>query len=323
MQKHKNLLTILLAVAITAVLAACASVTITPESPKSSLMPGTPKSGVTPALPNSEETQAATAVPTNLLEKTQQLTPTIETTQALPDTTSTPSSDKVDPGRVTNLMDFSVVNQDGKNTGDVEDLIINLQNKQLEYVIVSTVDRKVAVPWQAIKITDNSSDQMDNGQPKNSLVLAVDQGVFDNAPAVQLSDIPGAGEPAGNWDADVRDYWDGILNTQASETPTPEVAATSMPSDQTGLTGVIRASELLSYKIEDEGNLANISVDDVLINVESGEVQYVVINVNSSVTGEMLIPIPLNIFHWDSAAKAFTLNVNANTILNAPIFNEG
>ena len=47
--------------------------------------------------------------------------------------------------------------------------------------------------------------------PKNALMLTVDQSVFQNAPAVDLTTLPPVGEPAGAWDADIQTYWQNSL----------------------------------------------------------------------------------------------------------------
>ncbi len=67
----------------------------------------------------------------------------------------------------------------------------------------------------------------------------------------------------------------------------------------------------------------NTSVDDAIIDVESGAIQYVVISVSSAAMGERLIPIPLKIFSWDSANKTFTLTTDVQTIENASSFKVG
>ena len=65
------------------------------------------------------------------------------------------------------------------------------------------------------------------------------------------------------------------------------------------------------------------SVADVLLDVQSGAIQYVVIAVQNAATGEKLIPIPLSLFTWDSTNKTLALTVNSQILDGAPSFQSG
>ena len=50
-----------------------------------------------------------------------------------------PSTGSVNPARVSNLLDFEVLNQSDEQVGAVEDMILNLETKQVDYVVLELV----------------------------------------------------------------------------------------------------------------------------------------------------------------------------------------
>jgi hypothetical protein len=164
--------------------------------------------------------------------------------------------------------------------------------------------------------------------PQNGFVLTVDQSQFDNAPEIDLATIPELGEQADGWDADIRSYWQGIVSATGNETPATAITGTpeSSMTGQTGLAGVVLATKLLEVNFQAQAgaaSVASMSVDDVLVDAESGEIKYVVLSASSTATGEKLIPLPLKVLGWDAANNAFVPNVDPQALLQAPGFEAG
>lgn len=347
MRNHKSVLSLLGVLTLIVMLAAC--------SPDTSITgtPGTFEPGTLPTISGTEATQSLTAEPTGsamgseipeatsgtpegtngtpeaTIESTQAVTATVEETQNPSGTQIIPPTGAVDAGRLSNLMGFSVVSSDNQQLGTVDDLIINLEKLQVDYVVVKNADKDIPVPWKVLSLNGGASGNATTAPSKNAFTLMVDQSAFTNAPTFDLTTLPALGEPAGTWDADIQTYWQNFQGTSATEMPTPAMtdtpATTATPSAsmQAGLQGVMRASDLLGYKLQFGDNQASLAVNDVIVDTESGAVEYVVISFTSTGAGEKLIPIPLSLFSWDSTNMTFTLTADPQIVANAPSFQSG
>jgi len=182
------------------------------------------------------------------------------------DTTTTPDvavTGEEGPARLSNQLDFDVWNQDGEQIGEVNDIILDLDNSRISYVIVGTGglleigEKDVLIPWNSLQLQTAAGDATAGDQ--NAFILQIDQELFNNFPDVDLIAIlPGRGEPANDWDLDIRNYWEsGVLPVTA----VPDVAVTGVPSmtvtvspDATAiaaadLQGVVLASEFLGSAV--------------------------------------------------------------------------
>lgn len=212
-----------------------------------------------------ESEQTSTSMPVTDLPE---MTATVETpagteTVAAGDTTTTPAipvTGEDSPVRLSNQLDFTVWNQNGEQIGEVEDMVIDLDNAAISYVIVGTGgfleigEKEVLVPWSALELQTGGDATATDGQP-NVFILQIDQERFETAPDVDLGSIlPRLGEPAGDWDLDIRSFWEtGVVpvetTTVGTDTPAaPAITETSLPA-AADLQGVILASELLGLSV--------------------------------------------------------------------------
>lgn len=335
MKKRSILLSLLLASAI--ILAACGSsqeeagegtpglteafgtpaVTEPVGSPEVTEMVGTP------AMTETLGTPAATEVMSTPQTTASVITPTVQTTLPVTGTEAIPSTGFIDPGRVSNLLDFNVYNQNDKQIGEVKDLVLNLGTPHVDYVILDTgkfLDlggKLIAIPCEALTVVSAKAQSASANAPQNGFVLTVDQSKIDNAPEINLDKIPELGQQAEGWDADIQSYWQDILSAPANGTPAPSMA------EQTGLSGVVLATKLLDINFQAPNGAASMSVNDVLVDMKSCEIKYVVLSASSTATGEKLIPLPLKILGWDATNKAFIPNVDPQALLQAPVFEAG
>jgi sporulation protein YlmC with PRC-barrel domain len=149
-------------------------------------------------------------------------------------TPSIPVTGDEGPARLSNQLDFTVWNQDGEQIGEVDDMVLDLDNTMISYVVVGTGgfldlgERHILVPWNLLQIQTGTGDTT-GGQP-NAFILQTDQDTFSNAPDFDLNaNLPQAGQPAGDWDADIRNYWEnGVLPATAPPdgTAAPDTTAT-------------------------------------------------------------------------------------------------
>lgn len=141
-----------------------------------------------------------------------------------------PVTGDVNPARLSNQLDFSVWSQDGEQIGEVEDMVLDLDNTRVAYVVVNTAgfldfgDRMILVPWEALELQTGTGDT--TGGQQNAFVFQDDLEVFRTAPDADLVAIlPETGQPAGDWDVDIRVYWESGGTTGAAGTPTGEGTA--------------------------------------------------------------------------------------------------
>lgn len=215
-----------------------------------------------------EETDTAvpnTDIPPVIEEPTLTEVPLETETVIAPDKTTTPGipvTGENDPSRLSNQLNFDVWNQNGEQIGEVNDMILDLDNTRVAYVIVGTGgfleigEKDVLVPWNDLQVQTAAEGGPAGDQ--NAFILQADQELFENAPDVDVNAImPGRGEPAGDWDVDIHNYWEsGVVPATAApemtETVSPDATATPEATEVTGtmeLQGVVLASEVLGSAV--------------------------------------------------------------------------
>lgn len=292
--------------------------------------------------------------------ETETVTPGEETPDA-----GIPVTAEEDPSRLSNQLDYDIWNGNGDQIGEVNDMVVDLGESRISYVIAGTGgfleigERDVLVPWNQLELQTATDGDVTGDE--NAFILLSDQEMFENAPDIDVnSDIPGLGEPGADWDVDLRNYWEsGVVpgTPEALETPTADAAgdATAMPEaeavEPTALQGVVLATDLIGSDInigadgevdvlEDNqvvgtgtpdatvdpvdvnGEVNDATVEDVIVDIDSGEIRFFVINV-SFADGDRWIPVPLNHFQWDAANGSYILDVDQATLDGAPFFVDG
>jgi sporulation protein YlmC with PRC-barrel domain len=189
-----------------------------------------------------------------------------ETVMAGEQTAGIPVTGENDPYRLSNQLNFDVWNQNGEQIGEVNDVILDLDNSRVAYVIVGTGgfleigEKDVLVPWNLFQVQVAGSGGPAGDQ--NAFILQADQALFENAPDVDISaTLPGRGQVAGDWDTDIRTYWEtGALPATAVPEATDAVEATAtVVSDATAeateapgvvdLQGLVLASDVLGSTV--------------------------------------------------------------------------
>ena len=224
----------------------------------STSVPGTDVPMTEEVTPTSEMTTGTVEAPSG----TETVNPTESTTPGIPVT------GEENPSRLSNQLDYNVWNQNGEQIGEVNDMVLDLDNAAVSYVIVGTGgfleigEKDVLVPWDKLELQTNASDN--TGSETNAFVLQADQQTFEDAPDTDVNSIlPGLGEPANDWDADIRSYWEGGVTPStpsSDETAMPETTSTVSPdttattegttiTNNLGLQGVALASDLLDSQI--------------------------------------------------------------------------
>ena len=171
--------------------------------------------------------------------------PSMEPSQTPSGTEALPSTGFVDPGRVSNLLDFEVYDKNNEDLGGVQDLIFNLDEMRVDYLVInmggvaSVGSEQVPVPWNQVELnTANAASgegQSSSGsEQQNAFILKVSKDELAQAPTIDTSTIPQLGQPADEWDAEIQSFWSGNTSAGATETTSPQETvapqATQAPS---------------------------------------------------------------------------------------------
>lgn len=361
MKKLTYFLTFL--VALSMLLAACGPAEEGAETP-----------GVTePGLEETEPGGVFTEEPTEPLvtepvEPTEPLaTETIEATEAVTETEVLPPTGFVDPGRVSNLLDFDVWNQDNEQMGSVSDIVVDVDETQIDYVIVDIGGflgiggKLVAVPYDRVEVrtqaetgmqeegtSEATQEPMTTGtpeegdaagaedQPENAIIVNATQEELEQAPEFDPEMLPELGEPAADWDADIQSFWtSGVTATEGTETPeaeatpvqeavtteTPEATESVGQVTAAELQGVVLASDLIGMDILGSQEDAIATVEDIIVEPDGGNVQYLVISVSGieALEGNWIL-IPLEGLGLDADNQVLVLHVDEQVLVGAPAF---
>src|SRR5687768_5810075 len=155
MRKISMLLSMLVLVAV--VLTACgggATSTNVVESPP-------PVTADSPDDLSGTATDSPTEAPTDAMTTTE--------------TSGVPVTGNVNPARLSNQLDFTVWSQDGEQIGEVDDMVLDLDNTNVAYVVVGTGgfldlgERDILVPWSSLQLQTGTGDT--TGGQQNVFIL--------------------------------------------------------------------------------------------------------------------------------------------------------
>lgn len=117
------------------------------------------------------------------------------------------------PRRIDDVIGTDVRNARDEDLGEVEDVVLNPQSGEIDYVVVSTGGffgiggQDVAVPWEHLRVTQRMA----------TFVLPVDEAVMEQAPRIS-DDQASATQGAGSADRDSIDtFWQDQLSQQPAD----------------------------------------------------------------------------------------------------------
>lgn len=160
-------------------------------------------------------------------------------TSATMDTTTTPgvpvTGGEENPTRVSNQLNFAVVDQNGDQVGTVEDMVLDFDSQKISYVIVGTGgfmdlgEKTLLVPYDMLQLPAAASASA-SGQA-NAFVFQGDQEMLKNASSVEITSmLPERGQSAADWDADIRNFWENGGVGGTTGTGTQAVSGTAVPN---------------------------------------------------------------------------------------------
>lgn len=350
MKKLTYFLTLLVALAM--LLAACGPAEEGAETP------GVTEPGLEETEPGGVLTEEPTEpVVTETVEPTEPLaTEPVEATETVAETEVLPPTGFVDPGRVSNLLDFDVWNQDNEQISTVNDIVLDVDETQIDYVIIDIGGflgiggKLVAVPFDRVDVRTQAEAGMQEegtpaatpeeggeagveGQPENVIIVDATQEELEQAPEFDPEMLPELGEPADDWDVDLQGFWtggvtatEGTETPEAEATPTEETTATEAAEQMAAveLQGDVLASDLIGMSIVGAEQDEIATVEDVIINPDDGDVRYLVVSVSGieEVEGQLIL-VPLEGFGLDAENQVLVLEIDQQVLAGAPAFEDG
>ena len=105
----------------------------------------------------------------------------------------------------TTIVGDKVLNTAGEQLGNIKDLMIDLDDGQIAYAVLSfggflgMGDKLFAIPWEALTLDLDTAD--------HAFILDMDKEVLKNAPGFDKDDWPGTAEYEAGWLLDIYEYY--------------------------------------------------------------------------------------------------------------------
>ena len=244
------------------------------------------------------------------------VTPVITSTTSMTGTAPQGNLSQVQIINLSDLLKAKVYGQDNSQIGTVSDVIIDLAAGKATYVMVrfdpsiGTAGEMTMVPWAAFQIQNNGQPGAANYQ----LMLNVDVNALKTAPSFKQSSLPDF--TVSGWDTDIQSYWADKLPAQPQSAATPEAEALL---GATGMSGSVRASEMLTEKLVGPNSQQIGQISDVLIDAQTGFVRYVVLHAAPALgLGDKMIPVPLQLLKQPAPGQGFTVPFDQSMLQMAP-----
>lgn len=274
---------------------------------------------------------------------------TTETPASSPQATTganqTPAANQAeDPGLLTHEMKFQVLDQQNNVLGQVKDIVLDLTNLKVTYLVVELTQPSVsapvmvAVPWDMLKVQAGATNMAADSTPsttatastgqanasQNAFAYTGDQQMLTSAPAFDPTSLPQLGQPAGDWDAAIKSYWSGAggaaatptLSATLQDTVTPTPANTTQQA--VPLQGVALASKVIGFSIMDSSSQAAATLTDAVVDVNTGNLTYALVTVNNK-----LYAVPLSLLRMDMQNMALVIQATTQVLQGAPGFDLG
>lgn len=205
------------------------------------------------------------------------------------------------------LVGDTIVNREGADLGDLEELMIDLTSGRIAYAVLSfggflgLGEKLLAIPWDAMAVD----------QEEKRLILDVDEEMLEEAPGFDKDNWPAT--PDRDYVRQVYDhygyepYW-RLGEERATENQLSLVLSTST------LTG----DKVVNPEEEDLGEL-----EALMIDLESGHIAYGVLSFGGLLgVGDKLFAIPWEAIIVDEAQERLILDIDEETLEHAPGFDK-
>ena len=200
--------------------------------------------------------------------------------------------------RASQLLGLPVQDQNGKEVGKLEDMLIQLGERALVYAVISLPnggDNVYPIPIVGPTLQWNAD--------KKAVILNVDSGLLDKAPGFNKNAYPDLNDP--KWNEKIHAFWAG--------SSTPMISDSLRTATTYGLQRVstmLGKGKIQSADGQDAGTIA-----DAVVNLNQATVPYVVLSFENKLFG-----VPTYSLNWDAGKSAWVVDATLDKLRKAPSF---
>lgn len=204
--------------------------------------------------------------------------------------------------RASKLMGKSVRTAQGKDLGELSDMIVDLSKNRIHYAIVE----RGGILGVGEKATAVPISQFRSGAREGDLVLNVTEQQLKDAPALQRN--VEWNDPR-TWD-NLGQYYHRTLGMPGAEMP--EAADRNRFQ---------RASEVLGMDVIDKTGDEVGEIEDFVVNLSNGSIRYAVLEFDRAWNPvDKLVALPMASLHAKAGSKDAVINMTREQLANAPAF---
>jgi sporulation protein YlmC with PRC-barrel domain len=256
--------------------------------------------------------------------------------------------------RISKFIHKDVHNQDGKDIGDVKDVVLDSNTNRVSYVVVSyggfmgMGDKLFAIPWSAFDFRYDKNADMTKEKDRDDYKLYL-TGITDenlkNAPGFDDKHWPDmadqnfrtqvdtyyrehrtAADAKGGVDTRMNDMPDKMTHNTGNDGTAAKMGdkmAKTGPSDSKGLLWCRRASKIIGADVNNKANEDVGDIKDLVVNTRTGHVSYAVLAYGGVLgMGDKLFAVPMDSLATKADDDKFVLDVTKDQLKNAPGFDK-
>jgi sporulation protein YlmC with PRC-barrel domain len=249
----------------------------------------------------------------------------------------------VDTGRVawaSDIMDYNLDAVDTPAFGDIQDLMVDLQNSSIRYIALTFSDTATyGADWRLIPF---SALSMTNLEDASAITFNedFDTNLLADAPAYRDDDLGDISMWNSTWDDEIESYWTnagiavtGAMNAAADalqegadaiDEGTEELQegaeeAVEAPETGAGQDATLLASALLGKELDNLNDEELGSIEDLLIDLNTGEVLFATIEHGGFLDiGDSDFPVPLTAMQWGAEEDEMIVAISPDMLETFP-----
>lgn len=220
--------------------------------------------------------------------------------------------------RGSKLIGMDIKNAQGKDLGEIQDLVVDINNNRVHYAMVDAQNKMFAYPVRVLQFPAG----------KDHALLNVAEDRLERAPGIEKNRWKeGRFDPA--YGRDVDTYWDRDQRVVDQDKKTAaegdRVPGKAVKVEPRANMELAYASKLIGWNIETPDNNDIGEIKDLVVNVTNGKVHFAVVDFNKTwkALDDRLHPVPLSAFKFQDGRDDLVLNVAQNKFKADRGFTEG
>jgi sporulation protein YlmC with PRC-barrel domain len=203
--------------------------------------------------------------------------------------------------RASKLMGMNVRNEQGKDLGEINDLVVDVSGNRIHYAVLGhggvlgVGEKEIAVPLSRFSKSRDGRD----------LVLNMNERQLEDAPQLERS---------ADWN-DPR-TWDNVGQYYHRTLGMPATAAGGQSTAR-----FHRASDVIGMDVVDASNDEVGEIEDLVVNMKDGSIHYAVLEFDRAWNpDDKLVALPMSSFRPSSDRNDLVIGMKREQIANAPSF---